>query len=401
MSRIDDLIEQLAPGGICYRELGAVAAYSTTRVDAAELDATNFVGVDNLLPNKQGKVDASYLPNTARLTAYQEGDLLLGNIRPYLKKVWLATNAGGCSGDVLALRIFAGMLPMLLPEFLFYLLSSDSFFAYSMQHAKGAKMPRGNKEAIMRYRIPVPPLEVQREIVRILDTFTALEAELEAELEARRRQYAPYAEHLLVSAVEVPRVNLGDVAKIVRGASPRPIQSYITAEPDGVPWIKIGDVPVGGKYITRTAQRVTSMGAAKSRTVKPGDFVLSNSMSFGRPYISKITGCIHDGWLAISDFEEAFIPDYLYYLLRSAQVQEQFERRAGAGTVKNLNADIVRTVSVPVPPRSRQQEVVMLLDRFDALVNNLSVGLPAELAARRKQYEYYRDRLLGFEEVAS
>ena len=152
MSRIDDLIEQLAPGGICYRELGAVAAYSTTRVDAAELDATNFVGVDNLLPNKQGKVDASYLPNTARLTAYQEGDLLLGNIRPYLKKVWLATNAGGCSGDVLALRIFAGMLPMLLPEFLFYLLSSDSFFAYSMQHAKGAKMPRGNKEAIMRYR---------------------------------------------------------------------------------------------------------------------------------------------------------------------------------------------------------------------------------------------------------
>ena len=401
MSRIDDLIEQLAPGGICYRELGAVAAYSTTRVDAAELDATNFVGVDNLLPNKQGKVDASYLPNTARLTAYQEGDLLLGNIRPYLKKVWLATNAGGCSGDVLALRIFAGMLPMLLPEFLFYLLSSDSFFAYSMQHAKGAKMPRGNKEAIMRYRIPVPPLEVQREIVRILDTFTALEAELEAELEARRRQYAHYAEHLLVSADEVPRVNLGDVAKIVRGASPRPIQSYITAEPDGVPWIKIGDVPVGGKYITRTAQRVTSMGAAKSRTVKPGDFVLSNSMSFGRPYISKITGCIHDGWLAISDFEEAFIPDYLYYLLRSAQVQEQFERRAGAGTVKNLNADIVRTVSVPVPPRSRQQEVVMLLDRFDALVNNLSVGLPAELAARRKQYEYYRDRLLGFEEVAS
>lgn len=124
-------------------------------------------------------------------------------------------------------------------------------------------------------------------------------------------------------------------------------------------------------------------------------------MSFGRPYISQIEGYIHDGWLAISKFEDSFERDYLYYLLRSAPAQEQFARKAGAGTVKNLNADIVRSVLIPVPPREEQKRVVKLLDRFDALVNDISIGLPAELAARRKQYEHYRDRLLTFKELAA
>ena len=401
MSQVDDLITELASNGVRQVALSKVANYSSTRVDASDLNEASFVGVDNLVADKGGRVDANYLPNTERLTGYEPGDILLGNIRPYLKKVWRATNAGGCSGDVLAIRIDSEFQSELDSEFLYYLLSSDGFFAYNMQHAKGAKMPRGDKAAILSFRIPVPSIEVQREIVRILDQFTQLEAELEAELEARRSQYEHYAHVLLESMNDVPRVRFGDVATIVRGASPRPIQAFITQEADGVPWIKIGDVPAGGKYITNTAQRVTLAGASKSRRVLPGDFVLSNSMSFGRPYISKIDGYIHDGWLAISDFGESFVPDYLYYLLRSAPVQAEFARRAGAGTVKNLNADIVKRVQIPVPTREKQEQVVELLDRFDALVNDLSIGLPAELAARRKQYEYYRDRLLTFEEAAA
>jgi type I restriction enzyme S subunit len=139
----------------------------------------------------------------------------------------------------------------------------------------------------------------------------------------------------------------------------------------------------------------------KSRLVHPGDFLLSNSMSFGRPYISKIDGCIHDGWLAISDFSASFIPDFLYHLLRSAPIQGEFARRAGAGTVRNLNADIVKAVVLPVPPLEEQARIVAILDKFDALMNDLSAGLPAELAARRKQYEHYRDRLLTFKESAA
>ncbi len=131
----------------------------------------------------------------------------------------------------------------------------------------------------------------------------------------------------------------------------------------------------------------------------PGDFVLSNSMSFGRPYISKIEGYIHDGWLAIGGFNDSYVSDYLYYLLRSAPVQEEFKRRAGSGTVQNLNAEIVRSVEIPLPSREVQERVVALLDRFDALVNDSSIGLPAELNARRRQYEYYLDKLLTFEEA--
>jgi len=406
MSKIDKLIAELCPAGVEFTELRSVATYSSTRIDASELDETTFVGVDNLLPNTSGKTIATYTANTSRLTAYEVGDILLGNIRPYLKKIWLATNRGGCSGDVLAIRIANAHRSRLMPEFLYLLLASDDFFAYDMQHAKGAKMPRGSKEAILKYRIPIPPCEVQREIVKMLDAFTRLGAELDAEMESRKKQYSYYRDTLLQfeknsSAQSLVRWGtLGELTTIVRGASPRPIQSFVTNSESGIPWIKIGDVPTDGKYITKTAQRVTPAGAEKSRRVFPGDFLLSNSMSFGRPYITKIEGCIHDGWLSISSFKDSFLPDFLYHLLRSTPIQQEFYRRAGAGVVQNLNADIVRSVSVPIPTLEEQARISNLLDKFETLLNDPVIGLPAEIKARRQQYEHYRSRLLTFKEAA-
>jgi len=157
MSRIDDLITQFCPDGVDFHELGEVAGYSDTRVVAATVDEETFVGVDNLLPNQAGRTYSTYVPTTGNLTAYQQGDILIGNIRPYLKKIWLATNVGGCSGDVLAVRINETYKSILMPEFLYRILSSEAFFAFNMQHAKGAKMPRGSKAMILKYRIPVPP----------------------------------------------------------------------------------------------------------------------------------------------------------------------------------------------------------------------------------------------------
>jgi len=290
--------------------------------------------------------------------------------------------------------------PQVDQKFVYYYLLTQVNRLQDIARATSVKLPQLSVVDTDRLMIPAPPLEVQCQIVSILDRFTELEAELEAELDARRHQYEHYANMLIESSEHGQRVKLGDVASIVRGASPRPIQSFISDEPEGIPWIKIGDVAAGGKYITGTAQRVTLAGAAKSRRVRPGDFVLSNSMSFGRPYISKIEGCIHDGWLAISDFGESFVSDYLYYLLRSASIQAELARRAGAGTVQNLNAEIVKSVVVAVPSLERQRQVVGLLDKFDALLNDPGFGLPAELTARRRQYEYYRDRLLTFKELA-
>ena len=194
-------------------------------------------------------------------------------------------------------------------------------------------------------------------------------------------------------------VCLGDIAKVVRGASPRPIQSYITEDKDGINWIKIGDVSPNSKYITKTSQKITEEGAKHSRFVKKGDFILSNSMSFGRPYILNINGCIHDGWLSISEFESNVISDYLYYALTSTPIQNNMEQKASfGGAVSNLNADIVKSIEITIPPLKKQKEIVEKLDQFDKMVNDLSNGLPAEIEARQKQYEYYRNKLLTFKE---
>ena len=191
----------------------------------------------------------------------------------------------------------------------------------------------------------------------------------------------------------------GHIATITRGASPRPIKNFITDTKDGVNWIKIGDVEPDAKYITKTQEKITFKGADKSRRVQKGNFILSNSMSFGRPYILKIDGCIHDGWLSIADFEEYVSPDYLYYLLSSNDIQQEMRKRASfGGAVQNLNADIVRALELPIPSFREQARIVSILDRFDALTTDIAHGLPAEIEARRKQYEYYRDKLLTFKE---
>ena len=187
---------------------------------------------------------------------------------------------------------------------------------------------------------------------------------------------------------------LGEVMKIVRGASPRPITSYLTSDSNGVNWIKIGDVEPGAKYITRCNEKVTKEGAQKSRYLHSGDFILSNSMSFGRPYILKIDGCIHDGWIAMSDFEKHLSSGYLYEVLNSNRVQSYWKMKANnGGAMTNLNSDIVKDTIIPIPSLSEQARIVGILDTFTSAIDNLK----EQIAQRRKQYEYYRDQLLDLE----
>lgn len=161
---------------------------------------------------------------------------------------------------------------------------------------------------------------------------------------------------------------LGEVCGIARGGSPRPIQAFLTNSPDGINWVKISDATASGKYIYTTAERIKPAGAARSRVVEDGDFLLSNSMSFGRPYIMRTAGCIHDGWLVLSKYQESFSADFLYHLLGSPQVFNQFDRLAAGSTVRNLNIDLASRVLVPVPPLAEQQRIVAILDEaFEAI----------------------------------
>lgn len=187
---------------------------------------------------------------------------------------------------------------------------------------------------------------------------------------------------------------LGEIMRIVRGASPRPITNYLTTNEDGVNWIKIGDVSVGDKYITSTKEKITKEGALKSRYLKSGDFILSNSMSFGRPYILQTDGCIHDGWIAMSNFENYIIPGYLYEILSSHFVQKYWKMKANnGGAMTNLNSDIVKDTQIPIPSKFEQERIVSILDTFTSSISNLK----EQIKERRKQYEYYRNQLLTFD----
>ncbi len=400
MSRIDKLIADLCPDGVSHYQLGEIAGYSDTRAQASHLDKTTFVGVDNLLPSKGGRVDASHAPNTSSLTAYEAGDLLLGNIRPYLKKIWLSDRTGGCSGDVLAIRLSKAFHPIVNARFLYYTLSSDRFFSYAMQHSKGAKMPRGDKAAILNFRVPVPPLEVQREIVRVLDKFTQLEAELEAELEARRRQYEHYRNQLLAFSgiAGVQWVPMGKIGTLTRGR--RFTKKDMTSS--GVPCIHYGEIYTHYGVSTRKAiSHVRDILATKLRYAKPGDVVIAGvgetvkDVAKAVAWLGKTPVAIHDDTFSFRSEQD---PAYISYAMQTSAFQEQKERWVSRAKVKRIGNEGISQIVIPVPSLEEQRRIVSILDKFDSLVNDLSIGLPAELEARRKQYEYYRDRLLTFEE---
>ena len=171
------------------------------------------------------------------------------------------------------------------------------------------------------------------------------------------------------------KAKLGDVCMIERGGSPRPITDYLTDSPDGINWIKIGDAVEGSKYITSTSEKIKPEGMKKSRFVKKGDFILSNSMSFGKPYILGIDGCIHDGWLVIRDKENVFDKSFLYYYLGSERMYRQFEKLAAGGVVKNLNSHLVRNVDVVIPPIEEQQRIVDELDLLTDIIDKKNAQL--------------------------
>ena len=180
-------------------ELGAVAEYSQKRISVTELTPETYVGVDNLLQDRKGKTVATFLPNQGSVTTYNQGYILIGNIRPYLKKIWFSNQVGGTSGDVLTIQ--NSIIPCMGNKYLYYILSDDRFFYYNVQYSKGSKMPRGDKQAIMQYKFILPSLTEQKRIVSILDNFNTLTNSLSEglpkEIELRQKQYEYWREQLL------------------------------------------------------------------------------------------------------------------------------------------------------------------------------------------------------------
>ena len=211
-------------------------------------------------------------------------------------------------------------------KFLYYL------FTHVELPQRGAGQPFISKGDIEAFKVSIPEsLEEQRQIVETLDTaFAEIDLSIRktsASLEFLTSCFDSYLDSILQDQIlRCGQKKLVEVLDIARGGSPRPIDSFLTEDLTGVNWIKISDATSSKKYITETAQRIKSEGVSRSRLVNPGDFLLSNSMSFGRPYIMATTGCIHDGWLVLSNNKKLLNQDYLYFVLGSKYIYEQFNR---------------------------------------------------------------------------
>ena len=301
--------------------------------------------------------------------------------------------------------------------YLFYfLLSQRDMF---ISKGGGGAQPNISKEIIVNTAIPLPPLAEQERIVTEIKSWFALIDEIgnsQTNLQTLIKKTKSKILDLAIHGKLVPqdpndepasellkRINpnftpcdngqygkrpfeipnswcwnrLGDINNIARGGSPRPIKDYLTDDKNGINWIKIGDTTREGKYIDSVKEKIRPEGMKKSRFVHKGDFLLTNSMSFGRPYILNVDGCIHDGWLVISPIGEVYTSDFLYHLLSSSFAFEQFTNVASGGVVTNLNSDKVADTIFPIPPLAEQQRIVAKIEKLFEQLDYIEKSLEA------------------------
>jgi len=281
-------------------------------------------------------------------------------------------------------------------KFLYYYLKTKEQYLKSQKREGG--VPTIDRSVVEKLSIPLPPLSVQQEIVRILDKFTQLEAELEAELDCRKRQYEYYRNKLLTfneigGGTEIVWKTLGEVSKkISSGGTPKTtVSEYYNGE---IPWLRTQEVGYG--EIWDTSIKITEE-AIKNSSAKwiPKDCVIiaMYGATVGRVGINKIPLTTNQACANIEVNEEIANYKYIYYYLLN---QYEYIKSLGAGSQTNINAQIVKSLKIPLPPLEEQQRIATILDKFDTLVNSISEGLPKEIALRRKQYEYYREKLLTF-----
>lgn len=267
-----------------------------------------------------------------------------------------------------------------------YYLHAQDIEGTLKKHFNGAGIQHFTGEALARFEIPLPPLPEQQRIIGILDEafegIATANANAEKNFQNARAIFESHLQSVFTQRGErwVER-KLGDVCSIARGGSPRPIQKFLTTDPDGINWIKIGDATASGKYIYKTEDRIIPDGAKRSRMVNDGDFLLSNSMSFGRPYIMRTSGCVHDGWLVLSDYASRLDQDYLYYVLGSGFVFQQFDRIAAGSTVRNLNIELASSVEIPIPPLTHQREIARQFEALSTETQRLESLYKRKLAA--------------------
>ncbi|MFL0576932.1 restriction endonuclease subunit S [Brevibacterium luteolum] len=380
MSRIDDLIQELCPDGVERRPLGSLGKRNKgTAITASKMKAIGgggpirvFAGGQTVADVAEDAIPATDVVRVPSIIVKSRGHIGFSYYeRPFTHK----TELWSYTIDVAGVD----------QKFIYYYLLTQIDNLQALARATSVKLPQLSVRDTDTLRVPVPPLEVQREIVRVLDAFTQLEAELEAELEARRTQYQHYLRSVVLPDGEIEWTTL-DEATLNLDRKRRPVTR---ADRQG------GEYPYYGAngvqdYVHDYIFDGTFLLVGEDGSVKNVD---------GTPILNWAVGKI---WVnnhahVLTAAGKHFNLRYLYHYLATVDVTTYVT----GGTQPKINQKNLNKIPVPLVPRSYQDEVVSVLDKFDALVNDISLGLPAELAARRKQYEHYRDRLLTFKELTA
>lgn len=392
MSRIDELIAAHCPDGVEFRALGEIfdmkAGKFISANEISEVQDENFpypcYGGNGIRGFVRGNnQDGKYV-----LIGRQGA--LCGNVKRSDGKFFATEHAVVCDG-----KIEVDM------DWAYYLLATMNLNQYATKSAQ----PGLAVGTIEQVRAPLPPIEIQREIVKVLDTFTELEAklgaELGAELAARRRQYKYYRDALFAFGEQDVRwTTMADVGEFFRGR--RFTKNDLDAE--GVACIHYGDIYTQyGTAATETVSRVRSEMAPTLRFAKSGDLVIAGVGETVED-VGKAVAWLGDGEVAIHDdcfaFRHSLNPKFVSYYFQTTAFHAEKNKFVARAKVKRLSGESLGKLALPVPSPEEQERIVAILDRFDALVNDISIGLPAEIKARRQQYEHYRDRLLTFRKAA-
>ena len=382
MNYIDRLVAELCPDGVEYRPLGEIADIGTGKSD--KKDAQESGQYPFYVRSKTILRSSKYLYDETAIVIPGEGGV--GEIFHFV--------SGKYDLHQRAYRI-SFTVDEMNPKFGYYYISSF-FKEYINRHAVEATVKSIRKPMLVKFEVPVPPLEIQEAIVEILDKFTNLEAELEAELEARTLQYEYYRDSLF-EALDCPRVPLGSFAQLVRGSG-MPKTDFSES---GVGAIHYGQIYT--KFGTATAEVITHVPEEKAKklaVVNPGDVIVANT-SENLEDVCKAVAWVGESDIVTGGHATVIkAPEqnakFISYYMATGQFNKDKRRHAFGTKVIDVAPKNLAKIEFPLPSLEEQQRIVDILDRFDALTASLSEGLPAELAARRSQYEYYRDQLLSF-----
>lgn len=414
MSHIDDLIRNLCPDGVEYKSLGEVGHLLgglTGKTKADFVDGTaRYVSYKNVYSNLQVDVTAddfvrisdSETQNTLRI-----GDILFTGSSENREEVGLTSVVTSPPPESLYLNSFCICFRpnknfTLLPEFAKHLFRSGNIRQQVIKTATGVTRINISRKNLAKIQVPLPPAEVQQEVARTLDQFTqleaGLEAELEAELEARKQQYAYYRDQIVAGSQNVQLVPIKEIGELQRGR--RFTRNDMVDE--GIPAIHYGEIyTTYGHKMNSTTSFVKDEIEPKLRFAQPGDVIIA---AVGETVADVGTGVAWLGTTPVAYHDDSFAlhhnqdPRYISHALRTSEYHRQKGRFVSRAKVKRLSVKGIEQIRIPLPELDEQRRIADILDDFDALINDLSSGLPAEIEARRKQYEYYRDRLLTFSE---